>query len=82
MTVMTAEHDSALAVRLESLGEKMDSIHLSLKGDISEVKGQVTVQDRRVSKTELRLAQLQGAGIVLTLALPFAAIGLQKLIGG
>ncbi len=82
MTTVTADHDSALGVRLESLGEKMDAIHLSLKGDISEVKGQVTVQDQRVSKTELRLAQLQGAGVVLTLALPFAAIGLQKLIGG
>ena len=71
----------ATEARLEALGEKLDAVHLSLKGDISEVKGQVTVQDQRVSRTELRLAQLQGAGLVLTLALPFAAVGLSALLG-
>lgn len=82
MSVVDAQRETAIDVRLSTLTEKLDAVHLSLKGDISEVKGQVTVQDQRVSKTELRLAQIQGAGVVLTLALPFAAIGLQKLIGG
>jgi hypothetical protein len=77
-----AERETAIDVRLATMAEKLDAIHLSLRGDISEVKGQVGLQDRRVGKTELRLAQLQGAGVILTLALPFAAIGLQKLVGG
>lgn len=79
---MSPGEQQAVEVRLEALAEKLEAIHLSLKGDIGELKGQVTVQDQRVSRAELRLAQLQGAGVVLTLGLPFAAVGLQKLIGG
>lgn len=79
---MSPGEQQAVEVRLESLAEKLEAIHLSLKGDIGELKGQVMVQDQRVSHAELRLAQLQGAGVVLTLGLPFAVVGLQKLIGG
>lgn len=76
------ERESAVDVRLSTLTEKIDAVHLSLKSDMSELKAQMTIQDQRVSKAELRMAQVQGAGVVLTLALPFAALGLQKLIGG
>jgi uncharacterized protein YlxW (UPF0749 family) len=80
--VSDGERESAVDVRLSTLTEKIDAVHLSLKSDMSELKAQMTIQDQRVSKAELRMAQVQGAGVVLTLALPFAALGLQKLIGG
>jgi hypothetical protein len=75
-----AERETAIDVRLSALTEKLDAVHLSLAKDISEVKGQVLTQDQRVSRTELRLAQLQGAGAALTLGLPFVAVVLQRVI--
>jgi len=71
----------ALEARLSALSEKLDAIHLSLEKDIGEVKGQMDDQGQRVSHNELRIAQLQGAGAALTLAMPFLAIGLQHLLG-
>lgn len=68
--------------RLQALSEKLDAIHLSIEKDISELKGQSTGQSERISKTEIRLAQLQGMGVALTLGMPFVAIGLQKLLMG
>lgn len=59
----------------------MDAIHLSLEKDISEVKGTVNGYNTRISRTELRLAQLQGAGAALTLGMPFIAIALNHLLG-
>jgi hypothetical protein len=72
----------AIAVRVDALSEKMDAIHLSIEKDIAEVKGQLSHDGKRISKAELRLAQLQGAGAALTLGLPFVAVALQKVLGG
>lgn len=74
-------HVDVIQVGLDGLGREMRAIHLSLEKDISELKGKMDDQGGRISKTELRLAQLQGAGVVLTLALPFAAVGLNALVG-
>lgn len=90
---MTVENDSlnlatAIEARLAGLKEqmiatdkKLDAVHLSLEKDLSEVKALQAVDAGRISRNELRMAQLQGAGAVLTLALPFVAVGLQSLLG-
>jgi hypothetical protein len=72
----------ALEARLEAMSEKLDAIHRSLESDIGEVKGQLHSQDQRVSRAELRLAQLQGAGAALTFGMPFIAIAVNHLVGG
>jgi hypothetical protein len=76
------ERETAIDVRLSALSEKLDAIHLSLSREVSKVQGTLIVQDQRISKSELRLAQLQGAGASLTLGLPFIAVVLNKLLGG
>jgi hypothetical protein len=70
-----------MQARLEAQSEKLDAVHLSLEKDISELKGLVLNQNTRISKSELRLAQIQGMGVALTLVLPFAAVGLSHLLG-
>lgn len=66
--------------RLQAIGDKLDAVHLSLEKDISELKGQISEQGNRISKAELRLAQLQGMGAALALGMPFIAIGLNHLL--
>lgn len=73
---------AGLKEQMSASDKKLDAIHISLEKDISEVKSAQLADTNRISKTELRMAQLQGAGVVLTLALPFAAVGLQALVGG
>lgn len=70
----------AIAVRVDALSEKVDAVHLSLEKDLSEVKGQLLADGKRLSNTELKLARLQGAGAALTLGLPFVALALEKVI--
>lgn len=72
----------ALEARLQALSEKLDAIHLSLERDISEVKGITGGQGERITRSELRLAQLQGAGAALTVGMPFIALALNRLLGG
>jgi hypothetical protein len=76
------EGSSATEVFLRALDSKLDAIHLSLAQDIAEVKALQNEDGSRISKSELRLAQLQGAGAALTLGLPFVAVALQKVLGG
>ena len=77
-----AQNVYALLVRMDGLSEKMDAIHLSLEKDIAELKGMQVADGQRISKTELRMAQLQGMGAALTFGMPFIVIAINHLIGG
>lgn len=62
-----------LQANLKSVADKLDVIHNSLRTDTHDLNRRLDSIDKRVSRAELRLARLQGAGAALTLGLPFIA---------
>ncbi|HEV2790828.1 MAG TPA: hypothetical protein VGV69_05975 [Solirubrobacterales bacterium] len=83
---MNNEETSVIAVQVFNLDRKLDSVHMSLKEDVDEVREnvrevreQTRLTNGRVSGLEKGAAMLKGALFVLSAATPFLLFALQEL---